>query len=314
MIYVKNKKIVDALGKATDPPVIDCENAPEIEFQLLDAAGEAVAPEAGETYTFNGATAFYGKNVIFTADCTPEAGDETLVFKPDTYNSDYIREVAYKGQSIDIQIHKGGDGGPIIMDGKALANPRIANPAQPPAPIAEYYTVAQTDEAIEAAIADLPAPITAHSGLSGRTDADQHPIEAITGLADALAAGGEGSSFYPPVANYLVNDATYGAVYYLDSLIPSIVFAERVLNLKKVRLRMVSANPAVTGNIVIVPAVDGVDQAPVTLAVGSAASTVDVEVSAAVTGRFSLRRDYAAAADTLDDVTAIVTALRILEV
>lgn len=186
MIYVKNKKIVDSAGKPTDPPVIDCENAPEIEFQLLDAAGEAVAPEAGVVYTFAGATSFYGKNVIFTADCTPEDGDETLVFKPNTYNSDYIANVTVDGQSIFIQIHKSGDGGGIVMWGKAIARPRIADPAQPPAPIAEYYTKTQTDGAIEAAISDLPAPITAHSGLSGRDAADSHPISAITGLQNRL--------------------------------------------------------------------------------------------------------------------------------
>lgn len=149
MIYIQNKKIVDASGKATDPPVIDCENAPEIEFQLLDAAGEAVAPEAGVVYTFTGATAFYGKNVIFTADCTPEAGDETLVFKPNTYNSDYIREVTVNGQSVFIQIHKGGDGGPIVMWGKATAKPRIADPAHPPAPLTAYYTAAQVDALLD---------------------------------------------------------------------------------------------------------------------------------------------------------------------
>lgn len=186
MYYIKNKKIVDSAGKPTDPPVIDCENAPEIEFQLLDAAGEAIAPEAGVTYTFTGATAFYGKNVIFTADCTPEAGDETLIFKPNTYNSDYIREITVNGQSIFIQIHKGGVGGPIVMWDKANAKPRIANPAQPPAPIAAYYTAAQTDAEIDAAISELPAPITLHSALSGRTEADQHPIAAITGLQAAL--------------------------------------------------------------------------------------------------------------------------------
>ena len=186
MIYIQNKKIVDSAGKPTDPPAIDCENAPEIEFQLLDAAGEAVAPEVGVVYTFTGATAFYGKNVIFTADCTPEAGDETLLFSPDTYNSDYIANVTVESQSVFVQIHKGGDGGGIVMFGKATAKPRIANPAQPPAPIAEYYTKPQTDAAIEAAISELPAPITLHSALSGRTEADQHPIAAITGLQAAL--------------------------------------------------------------------------------------------------------------------------------
>ena len=166
MIYVKNKKIVDSAGKPTDPPVIDCENAPKIEFQLLDAAGEAVAPEAGVVYTFTGATAFYGKNVIFGDEITAEAGDETLLFSPDTYNSDYIANVTVDGQSVFIQIHKGGVGGPIVMWGKALAKPRIADPAQPPAPVASYYTAAQTDAAIAAATADLVTTTEMNSAIN----------------------------------------------------------------------------------------------------------------------------------------------------
>jgi len=196
MIYIQNKKIVDALGKATDPPVIDCENAPEIEFQLLDAAGEAVAPEAGVVYTFTGAVSFYGKGVIFGADCTPEVGDETLVFSPDTYNSDYIREFGYDGQSIFIQIHKGGDGGPIVMWGKSLAKPRIADPAQPPAPIASYYTAAQVNALLSPLTGhvddtDNPHNVTATQvglgNVNNTSDANK-PVSTATGQALALKA------------------------------------------------------------------------------------------------------------------------------
>lgn len=193
MIYIQNKKIVDENGQATDPPVIDCENAPEIEFQLLDAAGEAVAPEAGVVYAFTGATAFYGKNVIFAADCTPEAGDDTLVFKPNTYNSDYIREVTVNGQSIFIQIHKGGNGGPIIMWGKATAKPRIADPAQPPAPLTLYYTATEVDDLLDAMTA---SDITTEArGTPETQEAFNDSVVAALGsyeaVLDYLINGGE---------------------------------------------------------------------------------------------------------------------------
>ncbi len=205
------------------------------------------------------------------------ASGRTLHFELDTFTAAFERACAF---NTECQMEIAGDGEVLLQDTVAIA-PRVDVEGRPPEPQPRYPSFDQVAAMI--------------AGSAGDSD-------------------DEGSSFYPPIANYLVNDASYGAVYYLDSLIPSIVFAERVLNLKKVRLRLVSANPAVTGNIVIVPAVDGVDQAPVTLAVGSTAATREIEFATAVTGRFSLRRDHAAAADTLDNVTAIVTVLRILEV
>lgn len=205
------------------------------------------------------------------------AAGRTLHFELDTFTAAFERACVFNKEC---QIEIAGCGEVLLQDTIAIA-PRVDVEGRPPEPQPRYPTFDQVALMI--------------AGKPGNADE-------------------ESSSFYPPVANYLVNDATYGAVYYLDSTIPSIVFAERVLNLKKVRLRLVSANPAVTGNIVIVPAVDGVDQEPVTLAVGATAETREFEFPSPVTGRFSLRRDFAAAADTLDAVTAIVTVLRILEV
>ncbi len=226
-------------------------------------------------------------NLALNLDCRREtpplalakatASGRTLHFELDTFTAAFERACAFNNEC---QMEIAGNGEVLLQDTVRIS-PRVDVEGRPPEPQPRYPTIDQ-----------VAAMIAGNSGNSG----------------------GEGSSFYPPIANYLVNDATYGAVYYLDSLIPSITFTERVLNLKKVRLRLVSANPAVTGNIVIVPAVDGVDQTPVTLAVGATAATREIEFATAVTGRFSLRRDHAAAADTLDNVTAIVTVIRILEV
>ncbi|MGE4564479.1 MAG: hypothetical protein AB7F32_06395 [Victivallaceae bacterium] len=226
-------------------------------------------------------------NLALSLDCRREtpplalakatASGRSLQFELDTFTAAFERACAFNR---NCRMEIAGCGEVLLQDTIAIA-PRVDVEGRPPESQPRYPTFEQ-----------VAALIAGNPGKSDR----------------------EGSSFYPPVANYLVNDATYGAVYYLDSTIPAITFPERVLNLKKVRLRLVSANPAVTGNIVVVPAVDGVDQAPVTLAVGATAETREIEFASAVSGRFSLRRDYTAAADTLDAVTAIVTALRILEV
>lgn len=151
MNYIKGKKLVGADGKPlTADFVIDCENEPVIEFTLLNDAGVAVNPEAG-TYTLTGATAFYGKQVIFIDEITV-TDEEKLAFQPDTYNADYIKYVTTERKSAFVQIHKGGDGGGIVMFGKAVATPRLADPNDPPGPIAEYPTTDEMNTAINTAI------------------------------------------------------------------------------------------------------------------------------------------------------------------
>jgi len=180
--------------------------------------------------------------------------------------------------------------------------------------MANYYNKAQVDSNIENAVGAIDLDALTDVEIVDVASGNTLKYDGTKWVNAVSTGGGEGAAFYSPVANYLVYDATYGAVYYLDSTIPSIKFVDRVSGLKKVRMEMVSANPAVTGNVVIVPSVDSADLTPITIEVTSSITLNEFELSSAVRGRFSLRRDYAAAADTLDDVTAIVTVLRILEV
>ncbi|MGE4563373.1 MAG: hypothetical protein AB7F32_00755 [Victivallaceae bacterium] len=251
-----------------------------------------------------------------TATVTLSEVGRKLLFTVDTGTAEFLAVCKSKAGSAVLEVWRAGA---VVLQDDIPISGRADVDGIPPAPVNRFPTFAQVANAILTAVTSIQNWVTeqldtlSHNTLTGRDAEDSHPIEAITGLQAALDAGGEGSSFYPPVADYVVNDATYGQVYYLDTMYPLIKF-ERVVNLKKIRLRMVSANPAITGNIVIVPAVDSVDQTPVTLAVGATAETREVEFSTTFTGRFSLRRDHAAAADTLDGVTAIVLSLRILEV
>lgn len=193
MNYIKGKKPVKADGSPlTADFVIDCENEPTIEFTLLNDAGEVVAPEAG-TYTLTGATAFYGKQVIFIDEIT--VTDETkLTFQPDTYNADYIEHVTVDRKSAFVQIHKGGDGGGIVMFGKAVATPRLADPNDPPGPIADYPTTEEMTAAIAAAIEELTA-----SDITTEARGEPETQEAFN--AHVVSALGS----YEDVLDYLIN-------------------------------------------------------------------------------------------------------------
>lgn len=311
MIYINTdkRKLVNSVNFVLDRKLsFDYEDIATLEITFFDRQGKPIAYDPADEFYIIGNDQLNGDKPIFYSE-EAELDGNVVSFEVDTYTENYLAKILNRDTAIfvEIGVKKAEDTYyKVLYQDEALAQPRIRMDGVPPSPPDEYYTAAQ----VNGLLADLTAAdITTEARGSAETQ------EAFNGyVVTALAAGGEGSSFYQPVANYLVNDATYGAVYYLDSLIPSIVFAERVLNLKKVRIRLVSANPAVTGNIVIVPAVDGVDQTPITLAVTATAATREIEFATAVTGRFTLRRDYAAAADTIDNVTAIVTALRILEV
>ena len=117
------------------PLRIDCEHQSLLEFQMLDADGLPVSPEAGTLYTFSGALGYYGNQTLFAATCTPEPGAETLVFNVDTYTAEYVRYVQSENMKIRVQIHRDGDGGDVLLFDTALAVPRLYDPKNPPEPV-----------------------------------------------------------------------------------------------------------------------------------------------------------------------------------
>ena len=91
----------------------------------------------------------------------------------------------------------------------------------------------------------------------------------------------------------------------LDATTPTIELFDRVRNISKVRMVLKSANPEITGNIVLVPAVDGTEKTAVTLAVGTTAQEAEISFSEPVSGLLSFRRDYEDDADTLQDTEPV---------
>ena len=104
-----------------------------------------------------------------------------------------------------------------------------------------------------------------------------------------------------PAVEFTVLNATYGRCVQLDATTPVMSFAAPVWGVSKIRLRVVTANPAITGNVVLVPVVDGVDGDALTVAVGGTAAPVEVKFSTPVTGTLALRRDCEDSRDTLQD-------------
>lgn len=110
-----------------------------------------------------------------------------------------------------------------------------------------------------------------------------------------------------PPAQVTRIDPTYGACCYLDAVSPELNLAIPVWHVSGVRLRIVSANPAVTGNIVLTPLLDGIELDHIVVPVG--ATPAAVEFPLAATGQLVFRRDYENEQDTLKDgepVSAII--------
>jgi len=111
-----------------------------------------------------------------------------------------------------------------------------------------------------------------------------------------------------PITSLPVYDETWGYCRYLDDIFPEIAFIGCVTGLRKIRLKIVSINADVTGDIVLVPVVDGEVRDPVVVSVGAEPSFVTFDCSID-SGTLVLRRDSSDSRDTLQDggtVTAVV--------
>lgn len=122
-----------------------------------------------------------------------------------------------------------------------------------------------------------------------------------------------------PVTEMAVADETWGDCRYLDTTFQQLSFRGRVRNLRRVSLETVSIDSSVTGNIVLVPIVDGSELSSTSfvVAVGAAPAVAEFALEVA-SGTLALRRDTDDERDTLKDsgntpVTAVVLSV-ILEV
>lgn len=122
-----------------------------------------------------------------------------------------------------------------------------------------------------------------------------------------------------PVTEMAVADETWGDCRYLDAAFRQLSFRGRVRSLRRVSLETVSIDSGVTGNIVLVPIVNGSELSGTSfvVAVGAVPAVAEFALEVA-SGTLALRRDTDDERDTLKDsgntpVTAVVLSV-ILEV
>ena len=113
-----------------------------------------------------------------------------------------------------------------------------------------------------------------------------------------------------PVTEMAVADETWGDCRYLDAAFRQLSFRGRVRSLRRVSLEMVSIDSGVTGNIVLVPIVNGSELSGTSfvVAVGAAPAVAEFALEVA-SGTLALRRDTDDERDTLKDAEGSVTAV-----
>lgn len=109
------------------------------------------------------------------------------------------------------------------------------------------------------------------------------------------------------VTAYEVIHPDHSPVNKLDETYQRLIFADQVDQLRAVEMQTISHSPAVTGNIVVIPTVAGVDRPAVVIPVGAAWQRVVVWLYAA-SGTLSFRIDTTDPRYTLTDGTNIITA------
>lgn len=124
------------------------------------------------------------------------------------------------------------------------------------------------------------------------------------------AAGADGETVVAdPAVEFTFMNETYGRCVQLDSATPTMNFAAPVWDVKKIRLRVVSANPDVTGEIILIAKFGNTELDYVGIEVGATPAMAEITFLDPQSGPFSLRRDYGSDNDTLKDgepVTALI--------
>lgn len=309
---------VNTAGRLVTPDggVLPAQERPELTagveyaIELVSVAGAA---EAG-TYTLT-ADVFSGcrGNLMVQAETSDVSESGVITFPAvSTDTMGFWSKPRQPGTRmlIRVTLDKGdGSGARSVIEDYIFCRPGIAGTDDHPAP--------------------NPGAITTLNGLRGEVEFYDSEGNLIRTENNALwlpeVAGPPGSEgpagatiIADPMTEMAVADETWGDCRYLDATFRQLSFRGRVRNLRRVSLETVSIDPGVTGNIVLVPIVNG-SELPDTsfvVAVGAAPAVAEFALEVA-SGTLALRRDTNDERDTLkdaeDSVTAVVLSV-ILEV
>ncbi len=118
---------------------------------------------------------------------------------------------------------------------------------------------------------------------------------------------------FDPSITEVLNDVTYGNHYELDASHTTLTFTSpKLRNVKKVFVELASADLSSSGNIVIVPTVNGVAGSEILVAVTG--SFVEISFDLEMSGQLILTRDTASVNDTLGAAVSVIVKNIFLEV
>lgn len=296
---------VNTAGRLVTPEggVLPAQDRPELtagvqyDFDVIPVAGAA----AGE-YTLSGDIKFDRRNLMMSGTSSG-VDDGTIRFRGvSTDTLGFWEKPKQPGEKLYLRLTLAADGGEIsILEDHVYCRPGISGTDDHPAP--------------------NPGAITTLNGLRGKVEFYDSEGNLIRTENNALwlpeVAGPPGlqgpagaTIIADPVTEMAVADETWGDCRYLDAAFRQLSFRGRVRSLRRVSLETVSIDSGVTGNIVLVPIVNG-SELPDTsfvVAVGAAPAVAEFALEVA-SGTLALRRDTDDERDTLKDAEGSVTAV-----
>lgn len=291
---------VNTAGRLVTPEggVLPAQDRPELtagvkyDFDVIPVAGAA----AGE-YTLSGDIKFDRRNLMMSGTSS-EVDDGTIRFRGvSTDTLGFWEKPKQPGEKLYLRLTLAADGGEIsILEDHVYCRPGISGTDDHPAP--------------------NPGAITTLNGLSGAVilaDAQGKPLPSEGQTITIPAGGGSFAGLLPiadPVTEMAVADETWGDCRYLDAAFRQLSFRGRVRSLRRVSLETVSIDSGVTGNIVLVPIVNGSELSGTSfvVAVGAVPAVAEFALEVA-SGTLALRRDTDDERDTLKDAEGSVTAV-----
>lgn len=172
----------------------------------------------------------------------------------------------------------------------------VKTPVEPTLMVARDVTEDLTD------IEFIPPKIVYDAILGGlrKTDKDYvgPTFTQVQGMIDASLANVVVSNA-PVCFGRATIDTVYFESYLLDDLNTDLEAWFCLSDVKAISFKVLTADPLVTGNVVLIPISNGVSLSPVVIAVGLTPAERTITFDSPISGIFLLRRDHANVLDTL---------------
>lgn len=247
------------------------------------------APDPAALYRLTGNNVPNSADDLMLYSDTFTVDGNAVSFRCDARTAGFLKKAQFGRQPLLLELTGRGEKSErVLLRDFIFSVPRQDLGGVRPSEIERYYERAEIDRK-----------------LAGKAEAKhRHAAADIDGLADLPDNRQQPASL---ITELKTNTPEWGAVNRLDPLFPQLRIAERAWRIAELRLVLVSSDPAVSGNIMLVPAVNGVERATVAAPVGPEPAEFSIPLDVP-DGQVSLRRDYEAPEDTLRGSSAPVTA------